>query len=179
MCRLSGAFFARDAKGIFFWKEGEGDKMNCRKLSRYHEAQTAQNRNPFSSDGASRHWNEMSDPMQIGYLDGFIDGLRLGALHAVVECIVESYGAAVPTSGLSKVNEIMAQFTSPGTPRDQIRDGVSTICKRPENSSIEISSALRAFIMKVKGMSQSDIDDYLNSTLQGVTVRPPRFRQGG
>jgi hypothetical protein len=141
-------------RGFSFGKEGENDKMNYWK---HHEAQTAQHRNPFSPDGAPRHWNEMSDPMQIGYLDGFIDGMRLGALHAVVECIVESYGAAVPTSGLSKVNKIIAQFTAPGIPLDQMRNGVTTIYKRPENSCIEISGALRAFIMKVKGMSQSDI----------------------
>jgi hypothetical protein len=118
----------------------------------------------------------MSDPIQIGYLEGFIDGLRLGALHAVVECIVESYGAAVPTSGLSKVNEIVAQFTAPGIPPNQIREGVTTIYKRPESSGIEISDALRAFTMKVKGKPQSDIDDYLNFARQGVIVHPPRFR---
>jgi hypothetical protein len=118
----------------------------------------------------------MNDPIQIGYLDGFIEGIRSGALHAVVECIVESYGAAVPTSGLSKVNEIVAQFTAPGVPLDQLREGVTTIFKRPENSWIEISGALQAFIMKVKGKPQSDIDDYLNFARQGVIVHPPRFR---
>ena len=175
MCRLSGRFCAHDEKGIFFWKKGNGDKMNCRKLSRYHEAQTAQNRNPFS-DGASRHWNEMSDPIQIGYLEGFIDGIRLGALHAVVECIVEAHGAAEPTSGLSKVTEIVAQFTAPGIPLDQVREGVTTICKRPENSSIELSDALTAFIMKVEGKPQSDLEDYLTFARQGVIVQRSRFR---
>jgi len=150
--------------------------MNYWKLSKCHEASAAQNSNPFSPDGTSRHWSVMSDPIQIGYLEGFIDGLRLGALHAVVECIVESYGAAVPTSGLSKVNEIVAQFTAPGVPLDQLREGVTTIFKRPENSWIEISGALRAFIMKVKGKPQSDIDDYLNFARQGVVVHPSRFR---
>jgi hypothetical protein len=118
----------------------------------------------------------MSDPIQIGYLEGLIDGIRLGALHGVVECIVESHGAAVPTSGVSKVNEIVAQFTAPGIPLDQIREGVTMICKCPENSWIEISGALRAFIMKVKGKPQSDIDDYLNFARQGVVVHPSRFR---
>jgi hypothetical protein len=94
----------------------------------------------------------------------------------VVECIVESNGAAEPTSGLSKVNEIVAQFTAPGIPLDEMREGVTTIYKRPENSGIEISGALRASIMKVKGKPQCDIDDYLNFARQGVTVHPPRFR---
>src|SRR5215831_12025348 len=108
--------------------------MNCRKLSKYHEAQTAQNGNHLLPDGVSRHWNEMSDRIQIGYLNGFVDGIRSGALHGVIECIVESHGTAAPTSGLSKVNEIVAQFTAPGISLDQIREGVTTIYKRPENS---------------------------------------------
>ena len=103
----------------------------------------------------------MSDALQIAYLDGFLDGLELGALYGVVECVVESCSAAAATTGRSKVNEIVAQFTAPGIPLDQIREGVTTICERPENSWIEISAALRAFIMRVKGKPQTDIDDYL------------------
>ena len=168
--------FCPRCKEDFLLEGSEGDKMNCRKRSRCDEAQAAQNRNPFLLDGDSRHWNEMSEPMQLGYLDGFIDGIRLGALHAVVECIVESHGATVPTSGVSKVNEIVAQFTAPGIPLDQIRAGIATICKRPENSWIEISGALRAFVMKVRGTPQSDIDDDLNFARQGVIIHPPRFK---
>ena len=114
----------------------------------------------------------MSDPVQIGYLDGFIDGLKLGALHGVVECVVESSGAAVATSGRSKVNKILAQFIAPGITLGEMRHGITPICKRPENSSIGISDALRAFTMKLRGKPQSEIDDHLNMVRQGVIVHP-------
>jgi hypothetical protein len=149
--------------------------MNYPRLSKHQEAQAAPNGNSptsFARDATCRRWNEMSGPLRIGYLDGFLDGLELGALHAVAECVVESCSAAAATSGRSKVNKIVGQFTAPGITLDEMREGVSPICKRPENSLIGISGALEAFIMEVKGKPQSDIDDYLNIARQGVSIPP-------
>jgi hypothetical protein len=149
--------------------------MNYPRLSKYREEQGAPDGNsPISSlpDGTCHHWNEMSDSLQIGYLEGFLEGLELGALHGVVECVVESCSAAATTSGRSKVNRVLAQFTAPRITLGEIRDGITTICKHPKNSLIGISGALKAFIMKVKGKPQSDIDDYLNIARQGVIIHP-------
>jgi len=119
----------------------------------------------------------MSDPLQIAYLDGFLGGLELGALHGVVECVMESCAPAA-TTGRSKVNKIVARFTVPGITLDEIREGVTRICKIGENSLSGISGALEAFIMEVKGKPQSDIDDYLNIARQGVIVHPDSDRSG-
>jgi hypothetical protein len=143
------------------------------KSNKHEAAQPAEHRNSltsFSPDGTCRHWHEMSDSVRIGYLDGFIDGLKLGALHGVVECVVESSAAATTSSGRSKVSRILAQFIAPGIILAEMRDGITPICKRPENSSIGISDALRAFTMKLKGKPQSEIDDLLNLARQGVVM---------
>jgi hypothetical protein len=160
----------RDAKGISR-KKAKDHKMNYSRLSKYREVQGAPDGNsPISSlpDGTCHHWNEMSDALQIAYLDGFLDGLELGALYGVVECVVESCSAAAATTGRSKINKIAAQFTAPGIPLDQMREGVATILKRPENSRIEISGALKAFIMEVNGKPQSDIDAFLTDARAGA-----------
>ena len=150
-------------------------KLNYLKLLKHREARAAPNRNssaPFPPDGTSRHWNEMSDSLQIGYLEGVLEGLKLGALHGVVECVVESCRAAAPTPGLSKVKKIVGQYAVPGLTLHELRRGVTTICKVPENSSIGVSGALKAFVMELKCKPQSDIDDYLNIARQGVITQP-------
>src|SRR5215831_14059509 len=88
-------------------------KLNYLKLLKRLVARATPKRNspPSSSaDGTSRRWNEMSDPLQIGYLEGFLEGVKLGALHGVVECVVESCRASAPTPGLSKVKRIVGQY---------------------------------------------------------------------
>ena len=164
-------------RGLRSWRaEADVERMTdngTNKSNKHHAAEPAEHRNSlisFPPDGTCRHWNEMSDPVQIGYLDGFIDGLKLGALHGVVECVLESSTAAKTTSGRSKVNRILDQFIAPGITLGQMRDGVTSICKRPVNTSIGISGALRAFTMKLKGKPQSEIDDLLNLARQGVVM---------
>ena len=150
-------------------------KLNYLKLLKHRAARAAPNRNssaPFPPDGTSRHWNEMSDSLQIGYLEGFLEGLKLGALHGVVECVVESCRASAPTPGLSKVKRIVGQYAVPGLTLNELRKGVTTIYKSPKNSSIGVSGALKAFVMKLKCKPKSDIDDYLNIARQGVITQP-------
>src|SRR5215471_21096550 len=141
--------------------------------NKHQPARPTESRNSLNSpspDGIYRHWNEMSDPVRIGYLEGFIDGLKLGALHGVVECVVESSIAAKTTSGRSKISRILARFIASGIGLAEMRDGITPICIRPENSSIGISDALRALTMKLKGKPQSEIDDFLNMARQGVVM---------
>jgi hypothetical protein len=112
----------------------------------------------------------MSASVQLGYLEGFLEGLKLGALHGVVECVVESCRDAAPTPGLSKVKKIVGQYSVPGITLNEIQKGVTTICKSPENSSIGISGAMKAFVMELKCKPQSDIEDYLSIARQGVVT---------
>jgi hypothetical protein len=61
---------------------------------------------------------------------------------------VESYRASAPTPGFSKIKRIVGQYAVPGITLNELRKGVRTICKSPENSSIGVSGALRAFVME-------------------------------
>jgi hypothetical protein len=102
----------------------------------------------------------MSDAgIQLGYLVGFADGLRVGAMGAAYSISGDS------ATTLARGEKIKAPYIGPST-FGEIRDGITAICKRPENSLIPISEALKAFTMQVKGKPQSEIDRSLNIARQ-------------
>ena len=131
---------------------------------------------PLSAEdrGNCRDWNTMSDARQIGFIQGFINGLAVGAFDAANLQGLRD-GLPFPTSTLASTDatakDVETSYVGPST-FGEMQEGITAICKRPENSSIGISDALRAFTMKLRGKPQSEIDDHLNMARQGVIAHP-------
>jgi hypothetical protein len=93
-----------------------------------------------------RDWNEYSESLRGGYVIGFAEG-------------ISSFPAAASDP---RQREVELNYFAPGINFGELKDGITEICKRPENSLVPVSLAFEAFIKQVRGKPQSEIDDFLN-----------------
>ena len=94
------------------------------------------------------NWNLMDDSFRLGYMVGFAGGTA--AAYTEV---------GPPAVALARINA--DPYTAPQLTNREHKDGITSICKLPENALLPIPVALRAFVMQVKGWPQSEINAYL------------------
>jgi hypothetical protein len=132
---------------------------------------------PIWCEATCHGWNTLGSGWQLGYVNGFSDGVVSGAWDAAV-AIVRSADGTIADDRIRNIptTQVWPKYDA-GLTFGETRAGVTEICKHPENALIPVSAALIALSMKVKGAPQDQIDNYLTNQRRIASLpvtKPPR-----
>jgi hypothetical protein len=96
-----------------------------------------------------RRWNELEFEWRMGWLHGYSRGLYVGA-------------ADVLTIWKPEVPVAVTKTHTPGLTYGEWMDGITEICKRPENALISLSDASTAFTRRVSGDTEQQVENFLS-----------------
>ena len=112
----------------------------------------------------------MDGPFRLGYVIGFANGVEAGA-WATATAMLPKALAMIPKEQKHAIErmepmetpgKVLHQYFSSSLTYGETVQGVTEICKRPENALLAIDYALEAFAMQINGKPQPEIDQYLS-----------------
>lgn len=99
-------------------------------------------------------WLSLSENARDLYLLGLNDGLNEAAAALL----------GGDDHGYAKYSAFYKHYDPHGMSVDEIRKGIDLIYADPANANVRVVDALQAFLMRVGGTSQSEIQTYLESS---------------